>query len=625
MNPDFLNHYRRELQHMREMGGEFAAEYPKIAGRLGLESLECSDPYVERLLEGFAFLAARVQVKIDASYSGLARQLLEMVYPDYLAPVPSMVVAHMKPSMSEGSLADGFTVKAGAAMRSQTTAELENACQFVTANDLTLWPINIIGTRVLASRAAIEAAGISAPRNVKSALALKLSSEQELNFSELPIDDLTIFISGADAIGPMLYEQIMGHTHSVAVVAQQTEIRTPSKASKVERVGFEPHEAMLPGGSRSFHGYRVLQEYFAFPQRFQFMRINKLQSRLKRCEATEVELVLLFDNNIEHNAEFYGAENFELNCVPAINLFERSADRIHLDQMQHEYHVIPDRTRPMDYEIYRVESVTGHGSDGNNQDFSPYFSIDSERVDQTGAFFSVQRDPRRLSSRQKRVGPRSSYIGSEVFVSLVDINEAPYRSDLRQLSVKTLCTNRDLPLQMPIGRGDSDLYLEAGAPVEGIRCVAGPTMPRPSRAYQRDAWQLVSNLSLNYLSIGDAGSEDDGVKAAAMLRQMLELYSEGADKPGGRQIAGISQVRSRPVVRQRRSGSHIEIAHGMQIRLRLDEAAFEGTGAYLFGSVMEHFFANYASTNSFTETVLETIQREEIERWPVRIGSRHLI
>lgn len=175
---------------------------------------------------------------------------------------------------------------------------------------------------------------------------------------------------------------------------------------------------------------------------------------------------------------------------------------------------------------------------------------------------------------------------------------------------------------MPIGRGETDLFLETGAPVSAIRCISGPTQPRPSRAHQRDAWQLVSNLSLNYLSISDTGQEDDGQHAAAMLRQMLELYSEGMDKPGGRQIEGIVQVTTRPVVRQRRVRSHVEVAHGLQVRLRVDEAAFEGTGAYLFGCVMEHFFAAYASTNSFAETVLETIQRDEIGRWPVRNGLR---
>jgi len=625
MNPELLDHYRRELSHIREMGGEFAAEYPKIAGRLGLESLECSDPYVERLLEGFAFLAARVQLKIDTSYSKLARHLMEMIYPDYLSPVPSMLVANFNPSMSEGSLAGGYTIERGTQMRSQTGPEAETACQFVTSKAVTLWPIRVTDSRVLSSRAAVEAAGVSAPSQVKTALALKLKTEPGVKFSDLAIEELCFFVNGSSEVAPLLYEQILRHATAVTVISEQGEVRTPSKLPQVRRVGFDSNEAMLPGSERSFDGYRVLQEYFAFPERFQFFRIENLADRVARCESEEIELVLLFDNSIEHNAGFFSADNFLLNCTPAVNLFRKSTDRINLDRTKHEFHLVPDRTRPMDFEVYRVTAAKGYGSDDSNQDFFPYFTIDSKRTEANSAFFSVQREHRVLSSKQKRKGPRSSYVGSEMFISLVDANEAPYRSDLRQLSVDTLCTNRDLPLHMPVGRFDTDLFLEAGAPVSSIRCVAGPTSPRPSRAHNRDAWQLISNLSLNYLSIGDAGVEQDGQQAAAMLRQMLEPYSDEHNKSGGRQIEGIVKVTSKPVVRQRSFGGRFEIAHGTQITLRLDESAFEGTGSYLMGSVLEHFFASYASVNSFTETVLQTVQREEIERWPVRLGTRQQI
>ncbi len=621
MDPRLLHHYRRELQHLREMGGEFATEYPKIAGRLGLESLECADPYVERLLEGFAFLAARVQLKIEASYSKTARSLMEMIYPDYLSPVPSMLIAQFQPSMTEGSLVEGFTIERGTRLRSQVGPQAETACQFCTASDVTLWPLNIESSRVLPSRAAIEAAGIHAGKKVRSAIAVRVSTEQDIEFSELAIDKLDFFVNGGDTSGALLYEQLLAHTDSVAIVSDQKEVLSPARPPVLSRLGFKREEAMLPGGPRSFNGYRIIQEYFAFPQRFQFFSIKNLLSRLKLCQSKSIELVFLFDNTVEHS-DLYGAENFVLNCAPAINLFPKTADRIHLDSTKHEQHILPDRTRPMDYEIYRVDSIKGHASDGVEQTFFPYFSISGNRMGQDGGFYSLHREQRLLSTKQKRDGARSRYIGSEVFVSLVDIDNLPYRSDLRQLSIETLCTNRDLPLDMPVGRGDTDLFLETGAPVSSIRCIVGPTQPRPSRAYQRDAWQLISNLSLNYLSISDTGVEDDGEQAAAMLRQMLELYSEGMDKPGGRQIEGIYNVQTSPVVRQLHVGWRVEMAHGLQIRIRVDEAAFEGTGAYLFGSVMEQFFATYASTNSFTETVLESVQRDEIGRWPVRIGSR---
>ncbi|MFK7997913.1 MAG: type VI secretion system baseplate subunit TssF [Granulosicoccus sp.] len=621
MNPKLLEHYKKELLHIREMGGEFAREYPKIAGRLGLETLECSDPYVERLLEGFAFLAARVKLKIDTSYSKLARHLLEMVYPDYLAPTPSMVIAQFNPSLQEGSLDQGFTIDRGTRLRSQVPPDTQTECDFRTAHSITMWPIEVSSMRYLNSKAALEVAGITVPNDVRSALAITLTASNEVSFSELAIDELSFHICGSDNAGVRLYEQLFRHTRGIEVVANGKAIKSIRHVPELVRQGFEDDEALLPVNSRTFQGYRLMQEYFAFPARFQFMKVNHLQSRLKKCECSEVELVFLFDQCDSDIVQNYSVDNIRLNCVPAINLFPKSTDRIHLSKQQHEYHVVPDRTRPLDYEIYSIEAVEGiGGSVSDTQQFYPYYSVNEQRRN-AHRFFGINREPRELSSRQKRRGSRASYLGSEVFVSLVDSKEAPYRSDLRQLALKAHCTNRDLPLQMPVGRTSTDFNLDIGAPVASIKCIAGPTIPRASRAGGRDAWQLISNLSLNYLSIGSV-DEQEGEQAAAMLRQTLELYIDERRDTDKRQLEGIVSVTSKPVVRQRRYRSHVEIAHGIEVDVKVDESAFEGTGAYLLGSVLERYFARYASVNSFSETVLSSVQRSEIERWPVQLGTR---
>ena len=624
MNPDLLEHYKRELLHIREMGGEYAQEYPKIAGRLGLETLECSDPYVERLLEGFAFLAARVKLRIDNSYSQLARHLLEMVYPGYLSPIPSMLIAQFKPSLQEGSLAQGFSIERGTRMRSQITPDTQTECDFRTAHDITLWPIELTSLRYLNTRAALEAAGIKPAGDVRSALCLTLTSFNDIPFSDLPIDELSLYICGSDNVGARLYEQLFKHTQSIEVVANGKQVKTLRKAPQCVRQGFADDEALLPVNGKTFQGYRLVEEYFAFPERFQFLKIQHLKSCLSYCNTNAIELVFLFDYCDSGFVESLSVDNIRLNCVPAINLFRKSTDRIHLSKEQHQYHVVPDRTRPMDYEIYSIDAVEGLGSGtSDTQTFYPYYSV-SEKRRTTHRFFGISREPRLLSSRQKQRGPRASYIGTEVFVSLVDSNEAPFSSDLRQLSLKAHCTNRDLPLQMPVGRTSTDFSLDIGAPVSSIHCIAGPTIPRASRAQGRDAWQLVSQLSLNYLSIG---SEQDGDSehAAAMLRQMLELHIDVRRDSDRRQIEGILSVSSKPVVRQRRYRNHVEIAHGQEVTIKVDESAFEGTGAYLLGSVLERYFARYATVNSFTETVLSSIQRDEIERWPVRLGTRQAL
>ncbi len=622
MNPELFNHYKRELRHIREMGGEFAAEYPKIAGRLGLETLECSDPYVERLLEGFAFLSARVQMKIESSYSGLARHLMEMVYPTYLSPTPSMVIAQFEPSMKEGSLEEGFVVERGTRLRSQVAPEEQTECDFRTSDNLTLWPITLSDVKYHSTKSSLSAIGIAEIDKIRSGMALKIKTIDGKLFSELPIDELSLYLCGSDNSGPRLYEQVFRHTKHISIVCNEKEIQSPRKPTKLVRQGFEDAEALLPVTARGFQGYRLVQEYFSFPERFLFAKITELAGRLKQCESDEIDIVLQFDNTDDVISRLVDMESIKLNCVPAINLFPKSCDRIHLEPGKHEYHVVPDRTRPLDFEVFSLTSVNGHGTaQSDSQEFFPYYSVSESRRTAT-AFYNTHREPRLLSSKQKRRGPRASYVGSELFLSLVDANDAPYSSELRQVSVGTFCTNRDLPIQMPVGRGDTDFNLDIGAPVDSIRCVSGPTIPRASRAHFRDAWRLVSNLNLNYLSIAD---DADGSATAAMLRQMLELYADEYNNADTRQIEGIMSVSTEPVTRQRHIRGHVEIARGIEIKLRLDESAFEGTGAYLLGSVFERFFSRYVSINSFTETVLESIQRNEIERWPVRLGIREAI
>lgn len=621
MNPQLFELYKRELQHAREMGGEFAAEFPKIAGRLGLETLECSDPYVERLLEGFAFLAARVQLKIESSHSQLARQLLEMVYPTYLSPTPSMVVTEVFPSLSEGSLAQGFTLKRGTRLRGQIAPDEQTECDFRTSHDLTLWPIQIDSMKRLGSTAAIDSAGVRVGKEVRSGMSITLKTMAGHQFSELPIDSLSLFLSGPDSLGTLIYEQLFSHTLCVSVVSDGAEMRSPRTPIVLQRQGFADSEALLPVTRRGFQGYRLIQEYFAFPERFLFAKLSGLASRLSRCNSDTVELVFCFDNKEDRIFDSVSVENFKINCVPAINLFPKSADRIHLDKNLHRYHIIPDRTRPMDFEVYSVGDVTAYGSSqAQKEEFYPFFSSRGKQKT-VNRYYGLDRDPRLLSSKQKQRGPRASYVGSEVFISLVDQQEAPYRSDMKQLALDTYCTNRDLPLQMPVGKLDTDFNLDVGAPVDSIRCLHGPTIPKASRAHYKDAWRLVSNLNLNYLSL-DSNNTDDGEVAAAMLIQMLEMYCDSDRSADSRQLEGILAVRTEPVVRQMKHKSHIEVARGMQVTVLIDEAAFEGSGAFVLGSVLEQFFARHATVNSFTETVLESVQRNEIKRWPVSIGLR---
>jgi type VI secretion system protein ImpG len=228
--------------------------------------------------------------------------------------------------------------------------------------------------------------------------------------------------------------------------------------------------------------------------------------------------------------------------------------------------------------------------------------------------------PRVISSKQKQQGPRSSYVGNEVFIAIVDSNEAPFNSELRQLGLELLCTNRDLPLQLPIGVGKTDFTIQTGAPVEFIRCLSGPTKPRPSNAHKDTAWKLINHLSLNYLSI----INDNKTEGANAFRSLLSLYGDNSDSTFRKQIEGVLSIQSKPIVRRINTVGPIVFGRGLEITINIDEAAFEGSGVFLLGMVLEQFFAQYVSLNSFTETVLTTSDRGEIMRWPTRLGQRHL-
>ena len=619
MNPRFLRYYSQELQHLREAGGEFAQEFPKIAGRLGLDSFECSDPYVERLLEGFSFMAARVQMKIDAEFPRFTQHLSELVYPHLLAPTPSMAVVQLQPDLANPALQKGYRVARGSAMRSVLGQGDNTACEFRTAHAVTLWPVELVEAKFFTYGGREAGLNAQVPPAVKAGVRLRLKSTGAA-FKDMPLDSLALHLRGADEMPVRILESLLGGVEGVLVgpVARPAAWHRLLPKTALRLLGLADDEALLPHAQRTFQGYRLLQEYFAFPQRFQFIELAGLQRALGQCAEREVEITILLNRADAQLEKSLDASNFALHCTPAINLFERRADRINLSGEQLEYHVLVDRTRPMDYEVFQVESVTAYGAGPDSQQsFQPFYAArDIGTLHQDQAFYQIRREARQVSQRQRRDGPRSSYIGSETFIAIVDALEAPYRADLRQLGLNVLCTNRDLPLSLPIGVGKTDFVLDDGAPVTAVRCLAGPSQPHPSFAEGSMAWRLLNQLSLNYLSLLDT----DAQQGAVALRELLALYCHPADLSLQRQVEGVRSIASKPITRRMPSLGPIALGRGIQVSVTLDDAAFEGSGAFLLGAVLSEFFAQYVSINSFTETVVRTIGRGEIMRWPARVG-----
>jgi len=624
MDPRLLRYYNEELRHLREMGAEFAKEFPKIAARLGMEGLEVTDPYVERLLEGFAFLAGRVQLKLDAEFPRFTQRLLEIVYPQFLAPTPSMLIAMLQPELGDPALAAGVNVPRGSVMTSNPGKAGATTCEFRTAQTTTLWPLELTQLEYFTHAADLPMAALPEWRKYRAGLRIRLRTTAGVEFPQLALDSLRLHCTGVDDVAHRLHELICGHALGVLVLPT----RRPAAwfevidGENIETVGFEDDQALLPQTLNGFEGYRLVQEYFAFPQRFMFFDIAGLGDALRRHPGAEVDIVILFSKADPALLQAVDASCLALHCVPAINLFERRCDRIHVTPESGDFHVVPDRTRPADYEIHTLTEVLGYGVGVNAEyRFLPFYNAFHTESRSHNAYYSVQREPRLMSAIQQRDGPRTSYLGTEIYISVVDQREAQFPQELRQIGVRALCTNRDLPLLMPTGGAKGDLTLAQTVPVKTITVIKGPSRPQSALREGNVSWKLINQLSLNHLSLTNVDAEH----GAAALREILRLYAPIGDSGAQRQIDGLRSVKIQPVVRRLPMPGPITFGRGVELRVELDDLSFEGASAFLLGCVLERFVARHVSMNGFTQMRVFSQSRGDILIGRPRCGTRPIL
>lgn len=628
MDPRLLDLYEQELRYFRESAAEFARAYPKIARRLAMDGTEVADPYVERLIEATAFLSSRVALKLDAEYPRFTGHLLDVVYPHFLAPTPSMIVAQFDVDTADTNLAHGAVLPRGSGLRSQHPVGQGTACDFRTAATLEVWPIDVVAAQYFTYATDLPLTQHPQAREIHGGLRVRLRAGGDLLFSQLPVDELTFHLGGDEDTAWRLHDCLSHHPVGVLLrpvePAGVQEIEQLS-ASVLQPLGFEDREALLPQTERGFSGYRLVQEYFAFPQRFQFVRVGGLLSAMARMATNEVELIWLFSHRDPGLEPLVDASHVRLHCVPAINLFPKRLDRVFVSEGVSQFHLLADRTRPQDFEIHSLTEVVGHGvvADGieaQEQQFLPFYAAFHDSRVAHPAYYTTTREPRVLSVRQRKEGHRSSHVGSELFLQIVDAQQAPYSSRLRQLAVSALCTNRDLPLMMPVGTGN-DLYCVEAFPVQRVRVVRGPSRPYSPVVSRGLGWQALDHLALNYLSVSDSSAQE----GAAALREMLGLYASRGDAACMTQVRGLQSVECRAVTRRLPGAGPIAFGRGLEVTLRLDTGAFAGQSALLFGAVMSHFMQRHVEINHFVETVLRNLRGEELMRWRARCGTRPIL
>jgi type VI secretion system protein ImpG len=604
MRDELLTYYERELTFIRRLAAGFAEKYPKIAGRLLLEPGKSEDPHVERLIESFAFLAARIYLKIDDEFPEITESLLQILYPHYLAPIPSMSIVQFALDPEQGKLSTGYTIDRHRRLYSKPNRD--TACKFRTCYPVTLWPIDLQAVRVDVPGPA-DASG----RPTAAALTLTLRTFRDIRFSELEIDRLRFFLSGESQLVHRLYEIVFGHCTAVEVRRPGGPPAALGPAALAE-VGFEKDEGMLPYSNRSFLGYRLIQEYFHFPEKFMFFEITGLSALRKNGFDTEASIVLLLDQP-PHLDQTLEPQHFRLSCTPVVNLFQQTAEPIRLDHAHTEYRIVPDVRRQRTTEIYAVDAVTSLStSTGQSVPYQPFYSFKH----------SFEREKQRTFwHATRRPSERKDDAGTEVFLTLVDLDFRPTRPPTDVITVPVTCTNRDLPGMLPFGEPEGDFDLEGAAPIRRITCLIKPTRTVRPPLRHGAQWRLISHLSLNFLSPVEGGADGD----PEVLQEILKLYDFSNSPAVQQQILGLAGVQSRQVWRRIRTGRGSGFARGIEATLEFDETHYVGAGVYLFSSVLEKFLGLYVSINSFSETIATTRQRGMLKRWPPRSGLQPLL
>ncbi|MCE5308063.1 MAG: type VI secretion system baseplate subunit TssF [Acidobacteriales bacterium] len=614
MRDDLLLYYERELTFLRQMGAQFAEKYPKIASRLNLEADKCEDPHVERLLEAFAFLAARVHLKIDDEFPEITEALLSIVYPHFLRPIPSMTVVEFQVRAEDAQIGNGLKLPRGSVLSSRPVGGVP--CKFRTCYDTMVWPLSVAAAEWKSPdrlQPAIKAA------DAVAALRVELRCWPEVAFGKLGLRSLRFFLNGESGMVHTLYELLCSRLSRIVV-------RDPTPGSRVRPinlhpdslrpVGFGEDEAMLPYPRRSFAGYRLLQEYFAFPDKFFFIDLKGLDALAAAGFKDRAEIVFLispFELTDRRQALEMGvsAKTMKLGCAPAVNLAGQTAEPIQVSERRFEYPIIPDVRRPNALEIYSVDEVVSLRP--GTQDvvrFEPFYSF-RHATTRGGGGQTFWMASRRASGKRDDDG-------TEMFLSLVDLAQRLVEPDADTLTVRLTCTNRDLPSRLPFGNEAGDFELEGGAPVHAIVALRKPT-PAVRPPVGRGAfWRLISHLSLNYLSLVEEGRE--------ALQEILKLYNFADSAYSLKQIEGITSLNSRKEFARVISESGITFARGTRVDMELDEENFVGGGAYLFASVIEHFLGLYVTINSFSQLGVTTRQRKEaLKLWPPRAGRRILL
>lgn len=588
IDPQLLDYYQRELTWLRHAGSIFAERYPKVARRLELSPGECPDPHVERLLEGFALLAARLQRRLDDDYAEFSDALLEQLYPLAMRPLPSCAIVQFEPDPSKGNLNDGYPLPRDTPLF--VTTSKGESIHFRTSAAVRLWPVEINEALLLGSD---EAQALTGVAQARSALRLSLRCLGESQWSTLAIKQLRVHLAASPVINACLYD-LLG-AHAVKVLAGPVGSVPVMLEGLPQIVGFASDEVLLPDEDGVHPGMRLLAEYFAFPDKFNFFDIPLAGASI---DSQTLYLYIVFDR-APANRLHLQASDFALGCAPAINLFPRTSEPLRPDATRSEYRLVADSHRENSVEIHSIRAMRASSSQG---------------VQRVPAYYGSQHiggDKQCYWHARRVSGMTPNRLGTDLMVSLVDTRLDPLtEASEYSLTAELLCTNRHLAQSLPAG---TPLGFERPGPVAWARLRNPPSPQSLPRLDGESRWRLVSQLTLNHLSLVE------GPQALDALKEILQLHNLRDEASALRQIDGLLSLGCERVIAHVGEDAWRGWRNGLEVRLQLDPQHFVGSSAVLFSAVLAQFFSLYATANRFVRTVLVQSDKE-VRTWQPQAG-----
>jgi len=615
MREELLEYYERELTYLRQMGGEFARKYPKVAGRLLLDAERCDDPHVSRLLEGFALLAARVHRRIDDDFPEISEALTKVIHPGYLRPIPSMTIVECQADPAQGKKTAGMRIPRGSPLVSKLSVD-GLPCRFLSSYDVDLWPFGIVAAEWRQPERMQRPPRASTGVQAVAAARLRLRCQRDVIFTGLPISKLRIHLAGDASVVYSLYELLSDKCIEIQLRDPKDEKKLIIlEPSRLTPIGFDADQCLLPFVRRSMDGHRLLQEYFALPEKFLFFDLDGLEPLGQSGFGEEAEIVFLF-SSFERSERQQVLElginerTFRLSCTPAINLFPQSAEPILLSQTKHEYTVVPDNRHSKVIEIFSIEEVIA--SNPKLRQSVPLEPMHAYRHQ------TRQRDDLAFWVAKRNLNEFAERTPSVMTISVVDIAGNFTEPEADVLMVKTLCTNFDTPSRLHLGSETGDFEIPG---YSAAKVVIGLRRPTPSvnpPAGQGHLWRLISLLSLNYLSLNEEGR--------TAMQEILRLHNLSDSSASENQVGSILKMKSAPGFALVNSEYGLIPARGTQVEMEFDEQQFAGSGLYLFAAILDRFLAGYASMNSFSQlTGRSTLRKEVLGKWPPRAGTQALL